>query len=190
MNLEIIIILIKRLYLDHFIIVEKLTRRERSLFFQVYLLQELADSGSGGCVDGFVVGERAVGASPWLIAGSSLVVALGSLVVDGVLLEAGEQVVHLHLVGGLDGEIFLALDQVVGQVPLEELEAHYLLLQGVLEHQSVYIYGPLLANPMGSINGLHIFHGVPVVLHEDHGVCSDEVETQATDSSGEDQNSD
>ena len=164
---------------------------EKSLFFQVYLVEELADSSSGDCIDGFVVCECEVGTSLWLVGtSSSLVVAFGSLVVNGVLLEAGEQVVHLHLVGGLDGEIFLTLDQVVGQVPLEELEAHDLLLQGVSEHQSVNIYGPLLANSMGSINGLHIFHGVPVVLHEDHGVCSDEVETQATDSSGEDQNSD
>lgn len=61
---------------------------------------------------------------------------------------------------------------------------HYLLLQRVPRQDAINIDNPFLANAMRAVHGLEVLHGVPVVLHEDHRVCSGEVEAQAADGRG------
>lgn len=41
-----------------------------------------------------------------------------------------------------------------------------------------------LSYPVGSIHGLQIPHGVPVVFHKHHGVCTSQVQTQTANMRG------
>lgn len=47
-----------------------------------------------------------------------------------------------------------------------------------------------LSYPVGSIHRLQIPHGVPVMLHKHHSVCSRQVEAETTDVRGQQQNID
>lgn len=47
-----------------------------------------------------------------------------------------------------------------------------------------------LSYPVGSIHGLQIPHGVPVMLHKHHSVRSRQVEAKTTDMGGQQQNVD
>ena len=44
-----------------------------------------------------------------------------------------------------------------------------------------------LSYPVGSVHGLQVPHGVPVVLHKHHGVCARQVQTQTSHMRGEEQ---
>lgn len=44
-----------------------------------------------------------------------------------------------------------------------------------------------LSYPMGSIHGLQVPHGVPVMFHKHHGVCTSQVQTQTTNMCGQQQ---
>lgn len=41
---------------------------------------------------------------------------------------------------------------------------------------------------MSSIHGLQVFHGVPVMLHKHHGICSSQIQTQPSHMGSEQQN--
>lgn len=47
-----------------------------------------------------------------------------------------------------------------------------------------------LSYPVGSIHSLQIPHGVPVMLHKHHSVCSRQVETEAAHMGGQQQHID
>lgn len=92
-----------------------------------------------------------------------------------VLLKALNQVVNLNLSILAQGSLSssrLCLDEAFLQVLLEPLQTHDLLFEAIFDDESVNVDSPSLANSVGSVYCLHVFHRVPVMLHEDHGVSS------------------
>ena len=65
----------------------------------------------------------------------------------------GEQVQQLACVHGAEGYIVL-VDCGIGNIDLEALQAHDLVLQCVPHQQPVDCDCPLLTKPMGSVHGL------------------------------------
>jgi hypothetical protein len=95
-----------------------------------------------------------------------------------------EEVEQLRGVHGLEALIVL-VDHAVGDVELELLQTHNLLLQGAARDQTIHIHRLLLTDAVSAVHGLQIFHGVPVVLHEDHRVRCLQIEAQSSHSGGE-----
>lgn len=56
---------------------------------------------------------------------------------------------------------------------------HDLLLERVPRDQAVHVDHVLLADAVRAVHGLQVLHGVPVVLHEDHGVRARQVQPEA-----------
>lgn len=99
----------------------------------------------------------------------------------GVDLEEVEELVGAH---GLERGVFLR-DDGVGNVDLEFLQAHNLLLERAAGDEAVDVDRALLANAVGAVHGLQILHRVPVVLEEDDRVGAGEVEPEPADVSGQ-----
>src|ERR1700712_4387241 len=62
-----------------------------------------------------------------------------------------------------------------------------LLLQCTSRDQAVDVNDLLLADTMGTVHGLNILLRIPVMFHEDDSVSSRKVETQSTDTGGQEQ---
>ena len=61
------------------------------------------------------------------------------------------------------------------------------LLQGTSRDQTVDVDNLLLTDTMGAIHGLDILLRVPVMFHENDGVCTCKVETQSTNAGSQEQ---
>lgn len=57
-----------------------------------------------------------------------------------------------------------------------------LLLDGFLSNESVNRHVPRLADPQGSLSGLHIDHRVPIGVEDDHFVGRSQVNAERADS--------
>lgn len=57
---------------------------------------------------------------------------------------------------------------------------HNLLLEGFSGDESVHVDNLLLSNAVGAVHGLKVLHWVPVVLHEDYGIRTGQIQTKAT----------
>ena len=90
-----------------------------------------------------------------------------------MLLEALQEVGQLEI-GYLRGADVptTCLDQALGQVLFEALQVHDLVFDGVAHDESEDIDCAGLADTVGSVHGLQVIHRVPVMLHEDHDICT------------------
>ncbi|KAI6767175.1 hypothetical protein HG531_011535 [Fusarium graminearum] len=70
-------------------------------------------------------------------------------------------------------------------INLEPLEIQNLLLQGSTSDESVHVDHLLLSNTMGSVHGLEIFLGVPVMLDKDDRISTCQVQTETSNASGQ-----
>lgn len=94
-----------------------------------------------------------------------------------MLLEAVEEVSELHAVSGA---AVLGLDKAPGQILFEPLQIHDLLLEGILHDQSIDADLARLPDSVRAVDGLEIFHGVPVMLSEEHSVSTGQSEAEPT----------
>ncbi len=54
-----------------------------------------------------------------------------------------------------------------------------------MEKKNIILY---LSYSVSSIHGLQVSHGVPVMLHKHHSICSSQIQTQPTHMGSEQQN--
>jgi hypothetical protein len=58
---------------------------------------------------------------------------------------------------------------------------HNLLFKSSLRDQAVYVHNFLLANTMRAIHCLQVFHGIPVMFHEDDRVGTSQRQAEPSD---------
>ena len=78
--------------------------------------------------------------------------------------------------------------------PWQVIHSQHIILQiqlhlfHIFSHSHEYIEEPqYLSYPMGSIHGLQVSHGVPVMFHKHHRVCTRQVQTQTSHVGGQQQ---
>jgi hypothetical protein len=72
----------------------------------------------------------------------------------------------------------------VGHIEFEALQPHDPLFQRALRNDAIDIDDSRLSDPVRSVHGLQVLHGVVVVLQEYHSVGACEVEAQTPDVCG------
>lgn len=88
-----------------------------------------------------------------------------------VLLEAVQEICEFHIARILHRGVS-SLNQALGKVFFEPLEAHDLLFEGVLHYEAVDTHLLCLADSVSAVYCLEVSHWVPIVFSEDNGVCS------------------